>query len=146
MNRSYSIGRFALFVFLCLVVSGCGKKLGEVTGTVSYKGKNLKNGSVLFSGSDGVEYTTNIDESGQYTAKVILGDAKVRVTCIDDSAMVNYTKALSAASRAKDTKKIPSPPRGGSFSLIPEKYNDYATSGLSTTVKSGKNPYDIDLK
>jgi hypothetical protein len=147
MNHASSVCKPLLLLACCLAIAGCGKSLAEVSGTVTYKGKALKGGSVLFRGSDGVEYPVNIDAEGKYVTKVMTGDAQVLVTWVNDEAMTKYTLALSAQARGAKDGKLPTapPPPPESFSLIPEKYGEYPTSGLTTTVKRGKNTYDIAL-
>jgi len=144
--------RLVFLVLLCLLlpaVSGCGKRLFEVKGTVTYKNAPLKLGTVQFLGSDGLTYVGEIQPNGTYSAKVITGSVKLMVNCVDDSALVAYTKALSQAGRGSDKGgKPPAPPKlppSGNFSLIPEKYNDFNGSGLSTTVSANPTTYDIKL-
>lgn len=143
--------RLTLLFLLCLVlpaVAGCGKRLVEVKGTVTYKNAPLKLGTVQFLGSDGLTYVGNIQPDGTYSAKVITGSAKVMVNCIDDSALVEYSKAMSKAGRGSDKGKPAAPPKlppSGNFNLIPEKYNDFNGSGLTTTVSANPTVYDIKL-
>jgi hypothetical protein len=137
-----------LVLVLSVAIVGCGKQLAEVSGIVTYKGNALKNGTVTFLGNDGVPYQAEINPDGSYRTKVFVGDAKVGVICNNDEEMVKEMKALSAGGRGmKDATR----PRSGSrppknWSLIPKKYNDAANSGLTTTVKRGKNTYDIPLE
>jgi hypothetical protein len=73
----------AFGLFACVVLTGCGKSSGDVTGTVHYQGKPLKGGSVTFAPADGQgpSFTTLINEDGTYTVeKVLAGEYKV---CVD---------------------------------------------------------------
>lgn len=155
MNRSSSypllrLSSLALLTLLIPLAAGCGPRFGEVKGTVTYKNAPLKTGQVQFMGSDNITYVGYIQPDGTYSAKVIAGNAKVMVTCTDDEAMVEYNKALSAGARGNKGDGKPAPPApkmpaSGTFSLIPEKYSEFESSGLTITVNGGKNPYDIKL-
>jgi len=150
MNRAFYRCKPVLFAILCLAIAGCGKPVGEVSGTIKYKGKPLTIGTIQFLAADGLYYPADIDANGQYTLpKVPVGEAKVAVNSIDEKAGQAFAKKLIAYGRgSKDGKPAGQPPRppAGNFWLIPQKYGDVQTSELSTTIKRGKNTYDIDLK
>jgi len=77
--------RLVMLVVLAgaLAVAGCGRSSGTVTGTVTYKGKALKGGSVVFippAGGQAATVSAQIGEDGTFTAeKVPVGDVKVTV-------------------------------------------------------------------
>jgi hypothetical protein len=56
--------------------------------------------------------------------------------------MVEHPQKLSDFTRGN---KAGIAPEGRSFSLIPERYGAWSTSGLKVTIQTGKNPYDFDL-
>jgi hypothetical protein len=81
------------FFLVCLTAfvatSGCGRKTGEVSGTVTFKGKPLPAGKIVFSDGKGRTGTGNIVD-GQYTvAGAPVGD-NIKVT-IDTQS---FTKML----------------------------------------------------
>lgn len=76
----------ALVSMLAFVAVGCGSGVGDVTGTVSYKGTRLKGGIVSFvNTSEGPSFTGSINEDGTYTVpKVRSGTYKV---CVDTESL-----------------------------------------------------------
>jgi hypothetical protein len=141
-----------LFLLLCGLVGGCGKGMGEVSGTVTYKKKPVPMGNVQFLGSDGKTYIGEIQSDGTYNVRVPSGEAKVAISAVDDSKMVEMAKKFAEEGKgAGEKKKIEIKkerrprPRNLSFSLIPERYNEWGTSGLTMTVKRGKNTKDFEL-
>jgi hypothetical protein len=109
---------------------------------VRYKGKALSGGTIQFLGSDGAAYPAKIGSDGAYRARVRVGQAQVLVSCIDEGRMVEHLQTLSDFTRGATTG---SAPESRSFSLIPERYAAWSTSGLKVTIQGGKNPYDFDL-
>jgi hypothetical protein len=58
-----------LWVLLSLALSGCGSKVGSVSGKVTYQGKPLSSGLVIFVDKDGkVSEPAGIQVDGSYTA------------------------------------------------------------------------------
>jgi hypothetical protein len=109
-------------VFITFLV-GCGSSgppSGTVTGTVTMGGKPVSEVSVFFDTKGGTG-TGRTNEEGKYQADVPLGDAKVTV--------------------------LP-PPLPGNKQAPPiyKKYGIAANSGLTLTVKSGKQEFNIDMK
>jgi hypothetical protein len=123
-----------------LFLSGCGSYT-HVGGTVTYKGKKLTAGSVVFMSPDGKKKgATNIASDGTY--KLIeppLGTVKVTV----------QVKPPPKVPESKDKPKVTIgdvPNENVEPVLIPAIYSDSSKSGLSTELKSGANTYDIELK
>jgi hypothetical protein len=137
----------ALAGLAAALAAGCGPALADVSGTVKYKGKALSGGTIQFLGSDGATYPAKIGSDGTYRARVRVGEAQVLVSCVDEARMVEYLKKLSDAAGGNKTGAAPKAqiPKGLSFSLIPEKYAAWGTSGLKVTIKTGKNTHDFDL-
>ena len=69
---------------------------------------------------------------------------------MDDAKIVAMAKELSKKSRGKEgeeqMKNETRPNVQVPKSLIPDKYTDQKSSGLSTTINGGENEYNIDLK
>jgi hypothetical protein len=143
-----------LFVLASLGVSGCAPGKGDVTGKVSFKGENLKNGTVTITPKNSGAFQATIDANGSYTIKDIPeGEAKVSVSCTDEEKMAAFAKKLVAMGRegkigGKPAPK-PTPPKTPypDGSLIPLKYNNPTTSGLTVSVERGSTiTFDIPLK
>jgi hypothetical protein len=133
-------GLAGLLVLLCVPTTGCGSGTAEVTGTVRYNGKPLPSGTVQFLGSDGVPHSAPIQADGTYTARVPVGPAKVIVSCVDETRLNQFT----ARSADRNGRGAPVPPAGG-FSLIPQRYADWNSSGLTVTIESGRTVQDFAL-
>lgn len=81
-----------LALLLLTFCAGCGGA-GELSGKVSYKGKNLKGGSVTFVSKDsGISYPCTIADDGSYTLNTI--PAGIYKVCVD----TEYLKGDSASS------------------------------------------------
>jgi hypothetical protein len=152
--RTFPVSRFLLISCLCLllafVVTGCGPSMASVSGKVYYKDKALNRGNVQFADSEGKTYDGKIEQDGSYSAKVRTGELKVGIVSVDDDEMIKYGKSLAQAGREGKSKTFtgaPPRPKDGkkTWSVIPEKYNNPQTSGLTKTIKSGKNS-DVDFK
>jgi hypothetical protein len=66
---------------LLVLASGCGSSPSEVTGTVMVDGKPLPEGEIIFEAADSKTTPTSAPiKDGKYTASVVPGAKKVRVT------------------------------------------------------------------
>ena len=117
-----------------------GLALGRVHGTVTYKGKPLDHGTVVFfpeKGGSGVPSVGCITANGSFEVQTgsrkaaPLGNCIVTVHCRKEAA-------------------VPGPRHDrfgpASESLIPEKYSDQARSPLRFEVKAGGNDFPIVLE
>jgi len=136
----------AFFTALVLT-TGCGDgKLATivVTGTVTYDGSPLDGASITFSPKgDGHAAFGVTDTNGRYTLQTILGSPDAGTTPGDYAVQIEKFEVLPPLSEEELARGVqpPSPKR-----LIPERYADYATSGLAATVKKGeKNEFNFDL-
>jgi hypothetical protein len=131
---------------LLVVLVGCGGNppTAEVTGTVTYDGRPLKEGTIIFeapgarpaSGKivDGkiVEVTTFKPGDG-----APIGNHKVAIQSV---------KTSEAAAPQDPGQATPKAGYMGSTSLIPEVYGNPETSGLTATIKEGTNAVTFELK
>jgi hypothetical protein len=113
----------------------------EVTGKVLYKGKPLPGGMVTFVTADGFASKGIIDEDGSYTIKTLVGDVKI---CVDNTMLARKGPAPKKGA-GKSKEPAPEQPKG-KYVPLPRKYSNPDTSGLSWTVKKGKQTHDIELK
>ena len=133
-------------LWLCVAVTavasglgGCGgdPNLTRVKGRVTYAEQPLTTGEVSFSSEDGRRTAMgNIDSNGNYELRtsttvvgVPFGSYKVRITAVEQKS-------------GMDQAGKPFPAKH----LIPEKYGDVATSGLTATVEKGKPEINFALK
>ncbi|MBN9119802.1 MAG: hypothetical protein J0I06_11695 [Planctomycetes bacterium] len=144
--------KLALPVAAVALVSGCGDS-GELTGTVRYRDRPLSFGTVQVRGSDGVIRTGPIAADGTYTiAGLPSGATAVSVTCRDPREL-EQRRPKRTSGKGGPEGRIAQQPAGAAggagrtdFSLIPVVYSDLDRSGLGTTLRSGVNRYDVDLK
>jgi hypothetical protein len=118
-----------------LVLAGCGhSKVAEVSGTITYDGKPLQEGAIVFFPADGNGPTSgSVIQDGKYVAqKVWVGDAKIQITSPKDTGIKK---------KVYDTQD--SPEVSITTELLPAKYN--SASELKYTVTSGKQIKDFDL-
>lgn len=155
MSMHMRTGRATLLaiVLVSLALSGCGPGVGSLSGKVRFKGKELRSGTVLLIGSDGIPLSAAISPDGAYEfSKVPVGDAKIGVSCPDPVVVQQKIDSWSKdrGRIKKDTKK-PGPPPKPSVTTntgwfpIPTRYEFPEKSGLTYTVTGRGNVHDIEL-
>lgn len=124
-----------LLLSLAAAVSGCGRRvtLVPVAGRVTLDGKPLAGGSVMARPAAGPAARGPIDGDGRFVLGTyaagdgaIPGPARIRVSWYErqtsgEEAMVGR-------------------------SLVPQKYADFDTSGLTATIAAGMGELVLDLK
>lgn len=142
--------KFALcFVALAMlaVLPACSKaiKTEGVTGVITYNGEPLADATVKFIPTDatGSQSYGKTNEKGEYKLQTLLGAAdagttpgeyKVTVDCI---TTVETGRTIQENGEEKEETVAES--------LIPAKYNNAETSGLTATVAPGDNTINFDL-
>jgi hypothetical protein len=114
-----------------LMIAGCGPsgpKTYEVTGTVTYDGKPVEKGEIIFHATDG-KGSADVGQivDGKYTLQATDGPKRVEITATRESSK-------------------PAPDGLPNYeSYIPKQYNNEST--LTAEVKpSGENTFSFDLK
>jgi hypothetical protein len=151
MRRPVFAARVARYLVACgmlalLTCLGCGKSVpsGTVTGKVMLEGKPVPEGCTVTFLSDKYTAVGQVGAGGSYT---LLDAGKPRVAAATYKVgVMPSTKPMSDAEYEKmmtagTTGATSTPP-----AVIPEKFQNPATSGLSFTVKEGPNTIDIELK
>lgn len=134
--------RFGLLAAALLAAVGCGPSVGELTGKVTYNDKAVQSGTVTAVASDGSSHTGPIQDDGSYSIpSVPAGTVSVGVTSEDPKSIVIAQRKEKNAPKSEATR-----PEQSKWFPIPDKYSDPKSSGLTTTVKSGKNDFPIPLK
>jgi hypothetical protein len=118
---------------------GSGEVRGRVVGNVTFQGKAVTEGIVVFNNNDkGVHMTTKLRPDGSYeiiTAKgagLAVGTYRVSVCPPPPELPPMLTSGPPPATKA--------------YPNIPQKYRDQTTSGLTLTVKPGENRFDIAME
>jgi hypothetical protein len=136
------LGRVTLTAMLvgCLTVPvGCGRRptLVPVSGRVTLDGKPLEFGSVMIQPAAGPAARSTIGPDGSFTAGtfdpgdgVIVGPATVRVAC--------YEQQRPGAKPSDGELAL-------GKSLIPEKYTQFETSGITANVAADMAPLELEL-
>jgi len=132
--------------FLCsmLVFAGCGgsnpdqKPTANVKGTISYQGKPLERGEIIFF----PEFGAKIGH-GQ-----IQPDGSYELTTYEegDGALLGKHEVAIISERDMEGVLPEDPEADLEPSLIPTKYNLQKTSGLTAEVKEGGNEINFDLE
>jgi hypothetical protein len=152
IRSSRSIVASSLLVGIFLI-AGCGGGTASVSGKVSYNGKPLVTGSVVVTDGTRIAYGTIGNDGSYRIVDAPAGAVKVSVGSPNPASPQVQSTADPKTGGGRDmgTKKgVPAPkpatpPVTGWFP-IPEKYADPDQSGLGTTLKSGENTYNIELK
>lgn len=154
---TFAFRKSLLLGMVCLIatVSGCGGKqeegpeMGQVSGTIKYKGQPAKKATVVFhpdlgTDANGLPASGETDDDGHYTLRTIkpgdgarLGKYKVTVE------LRGPDKPLPAGQTSTGmpgANTMPGDP------IIPQKYFQPHTTDLAAEVKSGSNTHDFELK
>jgi hypothetical protein len=110
--------------------------MATVSGKVTLNGEPLEGGAgkpcrVTFAHVEGPGVSADIQSDGTYTAEVPVGQNKVSIYYRDEAEKVEGAPVPDFTGFGK--------------SLVPEKYVDAQTSGLSLDVKSGTNEFNIEM-
>jgi hypothetical protein len=144
-------GRRRLLIGLVVVsyaaVAGCAGGTGTLTGTVTYQGKPVVFGAVTVQAADGSRRMGNIEPDGTYTVTNV---PTGRVTIAVSSPEPPAPAPASAPSRLARPGYSPPPPAPAvdrsKWVKLPDQYADPVQSELTTTVSSGTNTFNIELK
>jgi hypothetical protein len=132
---------------LLLALAGCAEGKADVTGKVTHQGKAVTWGTVIVQGPDGIPMTGKIQPDGAYTVRgVAAGKVLIGVVSRDPGVLAGPRGRRVDKGEGNDQPAVRPPLADRSkWFALPEKYEDPANSGLSTTVKGGANAHDIDL-
>jgi hypothetical protein len=141
-KRSAGIVAVAFGLLAALATAGCGKGRGQVSGTVSYLGRPLPDGTVLLLASDGQAYDAPIGPDGRFTITgVPPGEAKVAVTSFAPAGEQRQELAgdLAPVTNARLSATT------HTASRIPLRHGDLEQSGHRVRV-AGDTRFDLDLR
>ena len=139
MKNYFTLTTIGVLITVVFVGCGGGPKTAPVTGKVTYRGQPLQFGSVMFQPEQGPVAKAQIESDGSFTLSTdgkpgaVLGPHKVRVSCFE-----------SQSPNPPATPPGQEPTLGRS--LIPQKYTNFAASGLEFTVTEDMEPVQIDLQ
>ena len=134
------------YLFMLTFALGCGSaKTAPVAGTVTLDGAPVAKGTIIFE-SPGNRPATGQIEDGQIVNVttfepgdgVPMGEHKVAVSIVEEAASA-VTSHPSESGGGMDPNYM------GGKSLIPEKYSDPSTSGLTATITRGENTVSFEV-
>jgi hypothetical protein len=134
--------RICLMLATVVVLAGCSAgdqfPTEKVSGKITYKNQPVTTGTVVFvPNGDMPSATGEIKPDGTYELTTyeendgaVIGTHQIMVTAVEDMA-----------------NKLPEERSGTPRSLVPQKYSNYSTSGLTAEVKEGEpNTVNLELK
>jgi len=150
----------ALLSFLFALSLGCGpdfKSRGVVKGKVTFGGKNLTAGNIMFHRADKVTSSGTIDKDGNYVMNdAPVGDVKITIV-VPKMPPGGLGKAKGGLLLHKPKEVGGDPETGKKIVMgggdiptnlvpIPDKYGNLETTDLTYTVTKGEQTHDIALK
>lgn len=154
MSRRGTFAKGLVAGLLMASLGGCSgtdpdlPKLAKVSGKVTYNGKPVTKGSVIFTPVAGDKG----DASGQVATGQIGADGSYELTTFNtgDGAVIGqHTVTIEAPS--EDINKLNQPKEDGTIAYIlpkpavPEKYTKPSSSPLKQTVVEGANVFNLEL-
>ena len=137
--------------------SSRGPAVGSLAGKVTYKGKALTGGNLILKNKEKGDSVIQINADGTFEGNAIPVGETVAVA-VDTEPVKGWLegarKGKAMKFDAKDIEKIKAskgdplkfaedPFKGMEYVPIPKKYTNPLESGLSVTIKEGKNPDKI---
>jgi hypothetical protein len=141
----------SVFLAACGLSTGCTAGKADVAGKVTHKGKSVAMGTVVVRGPDGIEMTGAIGPDGSYLVRgVTAGAVKFAVISRDPAVVGARARAGKGRADGKEDPKGEEPPKpppasDAKWFALPIQYESPDSSGLSTTLRGGENPYNLDL-
>ncbi len=129
------------------VLPACSKaiKTEGVTGVITYNGEPLANATVKFIPTDatGSQSYGKTNEKGEYKLQTLLGAADAGTTPGEYKVTVDCITTVETGNMIEENGEEKE--ETVAESLIPAKYNNAETSGLTATVAPGDNTINFDL-
>jgi len=135
----FAINLHSAILVAAILTVGCSVKQAHntapVKGKVTYKGKAIPTGTVMFVPDEGPAATGEISADGSY---------RLSTYSTGDGAVIGHHQVAVIALQVTTglpEKRNPIPPP-----LVPPKYMDHSRSGLTADVKLGDNEVNLDLR
>jgi len=126
--------RFAACLGVCVIFMGCGgESEGEVSGTVTFDGKPIPSGSIVFAKTDGSVRGGGVIKDGSFQTKLVPGTYKVEVSA-PKAAGKRTQKGFDGKDEVIELTE----------EMLPEWYNK--KTELTEEIKPGRNALKLDLK
>jgi hypothetical protein len=143
--RKGPIKFFCLLLIASASVLGCGSPTAIVTGKVTYKGKPVTSGVVVFIDDGGrATLPANVRADGAFDiSRAFLGRARVS---FDNLAPPPLPKIKPGSPLAEDAEFKQMAAAVENYTATPPKYKDPTNSGIVFDLKPGRNECNIDLE
>lgn len=153
MRNRHLTGILAAMLVLPMIF-GCGPSRPEtapVTGKVTFQGKPVPEGTIVFYPEKGRSATGRIQPDGTYVLTAFEdGDGALTGKHVVTIEAMRFPERPRPKSLEEEIAMAKNPPRSNPAAnrpqwLIPKKYSKRAASGLTATVSSGENTIDFNL-
>jgi hypothetical protein len=143
--KKFALGLVALAMLAVLPACSKAIKTEGVTGVVTYNGEPLADATVKFIPTDatGSQSYGRTNEKGEYKLQTLLGAADAGTTPGDYVVTFDCIEAVETGNMLEENGEEVA--ETIAKSLIPGRYNNPETSGLTATVVQGANTFDFDL-
>ena len=144
--KKFALGLVALAMLTVLPACSNAIKTEGVTGVVTYNGEPLADATVKFIPTDGTGSQSygKTNEKGEYKLQTLLGAADAGTTPGEYKVTVDCIETVETGKMIQENGE--EKPETIAQSLIPAKYNNAETSGLTATVAPGDNKIDFALE
>ena len=144
--KKFALGLVALAMLTVLPACSNAIKTEGVTGVVTYNGEPLADATVKFIPTDGTGSQSygKTNEKGEYKLQTLLGAADAGTTPGEYKVTVDCIETVETGKMIQENGE--EKPETIAQSLIPAKYNNAETSGLTATVAPGDNKIDFTLE
>ena len=145
MIRGLLLGLSTVFILGCGPGGPSGPAVFPVTGKITYNGSPVPNATLTFIPSSGPVASGQTDENGVYSLKTgseegaVAGEHKIGIIAVEKQNQGEISPD------SPEYEKMMSGQRPEEKWLIPEKYGNTLSSGLTKTVKEEDNVIDIEL-
>ena len=150
-RRAMAATLWCLAAALAGPLAGCGPRgpaLAEVSGTVTLDGRPLERGTITFEAT-GLRAATarivdgRIVEATTHRANDGVPVGRQRIAVFSRAEPVALKPGTAPAKASPGSAAFPPSMTGPS--LLPARYNDPATSGLTATISPGQNTLSLEL-
>lgn len=143
--KKFALLLVALAALTVLPACSNAIKTEGVSGVVTYNGEPLADANVKFIPTDstGSQSVGKTNEKGEYKLQTLLGAADAGTTPGEYKVAIDCVETYETGDMIEENGE--EKPETIAESLIPAKYNNAETSGLTATVAPGDNTINFDL-
>ena len=158
--KQITLGGRLVCLSVCLIAAACSKgpvrpATYPVTGTVTFKGAPLEGAQVIFvpTAKGGQAATGLTDAAGKYSVGTYQakdgaqeGEYRIKIIKTDAKQVSAAGKPVSLSHEEEQAQYVEGAPAEPPKSLIPAKYDNEGTSGITHTVTKQATTLDITIE